>query len=682
MKKLLKGRMMSVRRFCRFAIGMAVLSSGRAAGFEVPARGVPSGCDGAAMSEKYWQVWNADEQAKIDADIERNRKADAAIAVDAPDGTEIAVEQLDHEFRFGAHVFNFNQLGRTEWNDAYKKSYGREGVFNQATVAFYWKNYEPEAGKLRAHGEYVDTEEYWNRLSQEAAEEHPYWRRPAPGPVIDYLKAHDVAIHGHILVWGSARPFWLYDRFCPEVEKRRLDVLGVPRRSSPECVKTGEWIGGYETHWRNEWQKAYRAKGEKEIAALAPRYTANLKRLFTKRVNDVAAEFGDAADSWDVVNESAGDWERYHDSATGLPLWKSCYGIMPGDYPLQALMDAKAAFPSEAKLCINDYRISPVFLDQIRDLDRHDVKIDVVGCQMHIFDTNDCMRLANGATDVNWVGTPQVIEQKLDLMAKAGRPVHVSEVTITSPGADDRARQIQAILLRNIYRKWFSHKAPMGITWWNTVDGGGVKGEPRVSGLFTRDLKRKRAYDALDELVNREWRTRTTAQAKDGYVSFRGFRGRYRLSWTDDEGEKRVVLVEVTGDRTRVDERTVYPKIHYLRDLTVDGKPVKLTRDEHRVDLAKIYPDGVGDAKHEGARWAEIVAKVTRPKAGRVAFYRQNEYFGELTVNGTRVEGSFDGPYAVWERTEIELKQGENEIRFRTRAGRSGNWFCGLAVGE
>ena len=33
--------------------------------------------DRAAMSEKYWNIWNDEVQAKIDADIEANRKADA-----------------------------------------------------------------------------------------------------------------------------------------------------------------------------------------------------------------------------------------------------------------------------------------------------------------------------------------------------------------------------------------------------------------------------------------------------------------------------------------------------------------------------------------------------------------------------------------------------------------------------
>ena len=71
--------------------------------------------DKSVMSDKYWEVWNDAEQAKIDAAIEANRKADCTVTVDAPAGTEVTVEQLDHEFRFGAHIFNFDQLINREW---------------------------------------------------------------------------------------------------------------------------------------------------------------------------------------------------------------------------------------------------------------------------------------------------------------------------------------------------------------------------------------------------------------------------------------------------------------------------------------------------------------------------------------------------------------------------------------
>jgi len=406
-------------------------------------------------------------------------------------------------------------------------------------------------GRLRSGGGYEDTERYWNSLSTDEAMLDPFWRRPAAGPVIDFLKTKDVRIHGHILVWGQAKPYWIYDWYCPESEKCAFDALGIPRHSQfamKEAAGSGYHFG-FLKKWRDAWTAAYKTVGEKELEAMAPVYAQNLRRIFRKRITDVARDFGAVVDSWDVVNESSQDWSRYKASRTGLGYWKSAYGLMPGDYPLHALEDAKDAFPASSTLCINDYNVNETFLSQVRDLDRERVKIDVVGCQMHIFNTNDCRRLADGATNVNWVGSPGTIRARLDTMAKTGRPIHVSEVTIAAPGVTDRDWMVQAILTRNIYRAWFSHPKTMGITWWNTVDGGGVKGEPRVSGLFTRDMKKKPVYEALDRLINHEWRTRAKVkvegQGQQRKISFRGFKGRYRLSWTDADGKPSLKYVEV-----------------------------------------------------------------------------------------------------------------------------------------
>ena len=503
--------------------------------------------DRSLMSDAYWAIWNDAEQARIDADIERNRKADGVFEVDAPDGEVVRVEQLTHDFRFGAHIFNFNQLGSKKCNDAYKASYGADGIFNQATVSFYWIDHEPTPGAFRFGGDYSDTERYWNSLSREEAMRERYWRRPAPGPVIDFLKAKDVAIHGHILIWGNAKPYWIYDWYCPESEKRVIDELGIPRHSAhfgwEPCGQN--WHMGYMGKWAKAWCGAYKSLDEKTLAARLPVFTANMRRLFRKRVFDVAGAFGGVADSWDVVNESAKDWVRYRKARTNLPVWFSVYGLMPGDYPLHALLDAKEAFHASARLVINDWKINDSFLEQTRQLVDEGARIDIVGCQMHIFNTNDCTRLVNGATDVKWVGTPQTIRARLDMMARTGRPLHVSEVTIAAPGEDARSRDIQAVLVRNIYRAWFSHPATMGITWWNTVDGAGVAGEPLVSGLFTRDLEKKPAYHALDQLINHEWKTSLDAKASAGKVAFRGFKGRYRLAWKGADGKPRAKTVEL-----------------------------------------------------------------------------------------------------------------------------------------
>ena len=69
--------------------------------------------------------------------------------------------------------------------------------------------------------------------------------------------------------------------------------------------------------------------------------------------------------------------------------------------------------------------------------------------------------------------------------------------------------------------------------------------KPSISGLFTRDMKPKTAYFAMDDLVNREWKTSLAAKASGGKVAFRGFRGRYRLAWKGVDGKEHSKFAEV-----------------------------------------------------------------------------------------------------------------------------------------
>ena len=78
----------------------------------------------------------------------------------------------------------------------------------------------------------------------------------------------------------------------------------------------------------------------------------------------------------------------------------------------------------------------------------------------------------------------------------------------------------------------------MGITWWNVLDNCGVKGEPTVSGIFTRDMKEKPVYWAMDQLINHEWKTNLSVKPDaEGKVQFRGFKGKYRITYKDKRGK-------------------------------------------------------------------------------------------------------------------------------------------------
>lgn len=461
----------------------------------------------AAMSAAYWKLWNPEVQARIDRDIEQNRKADGRFKLEgAAAGAEVKVEQLSHAFIFGAHIFNFDQLGTAERNRKYKELYGT--LFNSATIAFYWKKFELEPGKPRFVPAEWDSEAYWNAAKDPKNE--PHWRRPSTDQVVAFCESKGIRLHGHNMVWGNRKwhhPEWLYEAFCPAEEKAKLEGLG-----------------------KDGWKKLSPA----EIAALAPVYAKEMQRLFEKRVVELAERYRGRLQSWDVVNESAVDFSKGL-MVPGDAVCKSTYGLMPGDYAYQALKTADRALPASVKININDYLNNQAYADQVKDLRARGCRIDIMGSQMHLFNPQQCLDIAAGKP----IESPEVVWARMETLAQAGLPIHVSEITITSPGSDARGKEIQAVIARNLYRLWFSIKPMMGITWWNVVDDCGAPGEPTISGLFTRDMEPKPSYFALNALINDEWKTRTaTKVGADGTVAFRGFRGTYRLTWKDAAGNE------------------------------------------------------------------------------------------------------------------------------------------------
>jgi GH35 family endo-1,4-beta-xylanase len=469
------------------------------------------------MSDAYWAIWNPQVQAKIDADIETNRKADAIIELDVPKGTEVKVEQVSHDFIFGAHIFNFNQLGTKERNEKYKELYGT--LFNSATIAFYWKTFEMEPDRLRFVTEYWDTEDFWNECKD--PKNQPHWRRPSTDQVVEFCESKGIRLHGHTMIWGNRtwqHPHWIIEKKMTPEEKARMDtyVSEVVNPANNQAVE--------------KYTDAYKALTEEQLSDSLPEYTKTINALFEKRIKDLAKRYGERIDSWDVVNESSCDFKIM---SPGGRLIKSNYGIMPADYTYKAFLVAQGVLPDWVKLNINDYNLGQDYLDQINDLSSRGCKIDIVGSQMHLFDPKQCLDIAEGKE----IQTPEKVWKWAGLLEQAGKPIHLSEITITAPGNDARGRAIQAIIARNLYRLWFSIKPMMGITWWNVVDDCGAPGEPSVSGLFDRDMKPKASYYALENLINHEWKTNLTVKTgKDGVIRFRGFKGAYKLSWKDSDG--------------------------------------------------------------------------------------------------------------------------------------------------
>ncbi len=470
------------------------------------------------MSPAYWEKWNSQVQAKIDADIEAHRKADGVFQLSLSAGTEVNVEQISHAFIFGAHIFNFDQLGTDERNRRYKELFGT--LLNSATIAFYWKQLELEEGKPRFVGEFRDTAEYWNQVADPQSE--PHWRRPATDPVVEFCERKGIRAHGHPLTWGIRKwqmPEWVAQKLPEHYRKQYLkDENG---------------------HFCND---VFAKFSPEQLEAMLPEFTREVNHLMANRIIDIALRYKGRLQSWDVVNESATDFGNGV-QIPGNGLCKSCYGLMPGDYTYRSFKITDSVFPKNVKLNINDYNLAQCYPDQVDDLRARGCKVDIMGAQMHLFNPQICLDIAEGKSDAQ---SPQNVWEAMARLSTAGLPLHLSEITITAPNNDERGQAIQAVIARNLYRLWFSIKNMMGITWWNLVDDCGAPGEPSVSGIFSRDMQPKPAYFVLNDLINKEWKTNTTVKAdKNGEVAFRGFRGKYRLTWNNADGKEQTAEVQL-----------------------------------------------------------------------------------------------------------------------------------------
>lgn len=480
------------------------------------------------MSEAYWAMWNQDEQKRIDGDIERYRKADAELKLEGvKKGSKVKVEQVGHSFFFGAQIFNFNQLGSTEKNLKYKEVFGT--LFNRATVPFYWRHFEMQPDRPRFREEYWDTEEFWNRQTNPYSQ--PHWRRPSTDQIIEFCESRGVAVHGHTIIWGTKieYPEWIVDeKMVPEEKALMMDL--IESRDTP-----------YPDTLRFRYSDVYDSMSVSDLEKAFPRFAMTLDTLYAKRIKELADYYGSRVGSWDVVNESAADWVLGEVPA-GAKLCKSSrYGILQGDYVYKSFKTAEKVFPEGVKLNINDYRIDPL-PGQVKELISRGARVDVIGTQMHIFDPQESRRIAMGSE----VHGPEMERRHMETLSGAGVPLHLSEITIAAPGTDERSRMIQAVIARNLYRLWFSQEMMTGITWWNLVDDGSLGSEPVTSGIFTRDMELKPVFYALDELINHEWKTSLVlTPAKDGKISFRGFRGKYKITYTDKKGRERVIEYEL-----------------------------------------------------------------------------------------------------------------------------------------
>ena len=133
---------------------------------------------------------------------------------------------------------------------------------------------------------------------------------------------------------------------------------------------------------------------------------------------------------------------------------------------------------------------------------------------------------------------PERIYDVLDTYAKLGRSIQVTEVTVPAYSWKAEDEALQAEILRNLYRMWFSHPAMEAVVYWNVVDGFAAfapQGDMTAGenyyhgGLVRYDFTPKESYRVIQELFTKTWHTDLTLDTETDELNFKGFYGIYEL---------------------------------------------------------------------------------------------------------------------------------------------------------
>ncbi|MBQ7329810.1 MAG: endo-1,4-beta-xylanase [Oscillospiraceae bacterium] len=166
-------------------------------------------------------------------------------------------------------------------------------------------------------------------------------------------------------------------------------------------------------------------------------------------------------------------------------------------------------------------------------------RIDAVGLQYHLYN-----RREDEYTKTRRTLNPQHLYRNMDLFARLGKPLQLTEVSVPAFSWEAEDEAIQAELIEKLYSIWFSHPNVEQIIYWNLVDGyayGAEQGDMKAGenyyhgGLLRFDLSPKPAYLKIKELTQERWHTEVevTTDAK-GCADFRGFYGDYEVAVGND----------------------------------------------------------------------------------------------------------------------------------------------------
>jgi GH35 family endo-1,4-beta-xylanase len=245
------------------------------------------------------------------------------------------------------------------------------------------------------------------------------------------------------------------------------------------------------------------------------------------RIQRDVGYFANVIDMWDVINEVVimPIFDKYDNAITRI--CKELGRVKT----VKTMFDAARETNPDAKLLINDFNLSTNYQILIDGCLNSGVPIDEIGLQTHMHQ--------------GYMGKDRLLEV-LERFEVFGKPMHFTEITLTSghimpPEIDDlndykveswpstpEFEDRQARQFVEMYEILFAHPLVRTAYSWNFVDGGWL-GAP--AGLLREDGTAKPAYDALYDLIRKQWWTNTEIVTdENGEAVVEGFRGDYKLT--------------------------------------------------------------------------------------------------------------------------------------------------------
>jgi GH35 family endo-1,4-beta-xylanase len=187
-------------------------------------------------------------------------------------------------------------------------------------------------------------------------------------------------------------------------------------------------------------------------------------------------------------------------------------------------------------------------------------RIDAIGMQYHLFYKQDEIYQKTRKHL-----SPEWLYRHMDLYARFGKPLQVTEITIPAFSNDPENEAVQAELIEWLYSIWFSHPAMEQIIYWNLVDGYAYVNDPAkikdsqgdmtigenvyYGGLFRFDMTPKPAFLAIQNLIKKKWHTDTSLVTDtEGRAKMRGFYGTYAFTLETENGiETREITLSKDG---------------------------------------------------------------------------------------------------------------------------------------